>query len=80
MATEERDEQKKPVTPLTDPEFRRAGLAPLSIEELRKWEQIWVRYGIIQNNTNIGEVSIGSPLVIPPYGVGHGMTGEVRFM
>lgn len=79
MAIDKKDEQK-PIPPLQDPAFRKPSLSSLAIDDIRQWEQIWLRYGILQNNTNVGTVSIGSPLVIPPYGTTTGMTGELRMM
>ncbi len=75
-----KDDDETKVAPMMDESFRRASLSSISLEERRKFESNLLRYGVLQNRVNPGEVEIGSPLVIPPYGPRTTETGEVRFM
>lgn len=75
-----KDDDETKVAPMMDESFRKASLSSISLEERRKFESNLLRYGVLQNKVNPGEVEIGSPLVIPPYGPRTTETGEVRFM
>jgi len=43
METKKKDDETKAYPPLTDPEFRKGGLSPMTFEERRKWEVMFTR-------------------------------------